>query len=108
MVTVRTGVVTTAVTAKEALATNNQAMEQVMRVLTNRNIANKDIQSSGYSVYLEYRRQHDPHGNSKVNIIIGYRVTNNVSVRVRNLPKLGEILDALVQAKIPINRHRSS
>lgn len=97
MATIRTGVATTAPTAKEALAANNRAMEKVMGVLKNRNIASKDIQTSGFSVYPEYRRQNGPRTERKSEII-GYRVSNNVSVKVRNLPRLGEILDGLVQA----------
>lgn len=95
MATIHTGVVTTATTAKEALAANNRAMEQVIQVLKGKNIEAKDIQTSGFHVQPEYKR--GPRG-SQINEITGYRVTNQVQVRVRNLPRLGEILDALVQA----------
>jgi uncharacterized protein YggE len=100
MATVRTGVTTSAPTAKEALAINNQAMLKVMGVLKDRNIDGKDIQTSGFSVYPEYARpQPKPRGGSnRTREVIGYRVSNNVSVKVRNLPRLGEILDSLVQA----------
>lgn len=99
MATIRTGVVTQAATAREALAANNRAMEKVMSVLKQRNIAGKDIQTSGFSVYPEYARQSgSQRGGPRKNEITGYRVTNNVSVKVRNLPRLGEILDGLVQA----------
>jgi len=97
MATIRTGVVTQAATAREALTANNRAMEKVMSVLKQRNIAGKDIQTSGFSVYPEYR-QTGSRGGPRKNEITGYRVTNNVSVKVRNLPRLGEILDGLVQA----------
>lgn len=99
MATIRSGVTTTAKTAKEALAANNVAMEAVIKVLTSRNINAKDIQTSGFGVYPEYNRPAPgQRGGSRTNEIIGYRVTNTVSVKVRNLPRLGEILDALVQA----------
>jgi uncharacterized protein YggE len=81
-------------TAQESLAANNRAMESVMRVLRGKNIEDKDIQTSGFSVYPEHRR--DDRGRSTE--IAGYRVSNQVSVRVRNLSRVGEILDALVQA----------
>ena len=95
MATISTGVMTKSASAKEALAANNQAMEQVLKVLKSRNIDNKDIQTSGFAVYPEYRRQER---GDRSNQIDGYRVSNNVSVKVRNLARLGEILDALVQA----------
>lgn len=100
MATIRTGVATTASNAKEALAANNKAMETLLAVLKSRNIDAKDIQTSGFSVYPEYRRANgpSPRGGPRTNEIIGYRVSNNVSVKVRNLPRLGEILDGLVKA----------
>lgn len=99
MATIRTGVVTTSPNAKDALAANSRAMEQIMKTLRKLNIKDKDMQTSGFSVYPEYRRQQGPRGGkSPTNEIIGYRVSNNVSVRVRNLPRLGEILDSLVQS----------
>lgn len=100
MATIQTGVLTTANNAKDALAANNKAMETVLTALKNRNIDAKDIQTSGFSVYPEYRRVSgpSPRGGPRTNEIIGYRVSNNVSVKVRNLPRLGEILDGLVKA----------
>ena len=95
MATIQTGVVTTSATAKEALAANNRAMEKVIGVLTTKAIAEKDIQTSGFSVQPEYRRT--PRGG-RSNEITGYRVSNQVRVRVRDVARLGEVLDALVQA----------
>ncbi len=95
MANIRTGVATAATTAKEALEANNRAMENVMQVLTGKNIEEKDIQTSGFHVQPEFKRGPRGSGNNQ---ITGYRVTNQVRVRVRNLPRLGEILDALVQA----------
>ena len=95
MATIQTGVTTKAPTAKEALAANNTAMKKVLDILKSRNIDHKDIQTSGFNVYPEYRRQ--PRGG-RTNEIEGYRVSNNVRVKVRNLARLGEVLDAVVQA----------
>ena len=98
MATISSGVTTSMETAKEALAANNQAMEQLMKVLKSRNIDGKDIQTSNFSVYPEYEQQQPGRGLRRTNKVIGYRVSNNVAVKVRNLARLGEILDALVQA----------
>lgn len=99
MATIRSGVTTIAKTAKEALDANSAAMEQIIKTLKARNIENKDIQTSGFSVNPEYRRQQPgQRGGQRTNEIVGYRVSNNVGVKVRKLPRLGEILDALVQA----------
>ncbi len=95
MATIHTGVVTLATTASEALSANNQAVEKLFQVLKDHNVASKDIQTSQFNIQPEYKR--GPRGE-QLNEIIGYRVTNQVRVRLRNLPDLGRVLDALVKA----------
>lgn len=95
MATIDTGVVTQAPDASAALTANNQALEKLMQVLKEYQIAAKDIQTSNFNVNPEYRR--GPRGQQDVEIA-GYRVTNQVRVHVRNLPELGQVLDALVKA----------
>ena len=95
MATIQTGVVTQAATAKEAMAANSQAMRQILDALQGHGVASKDVQTSNLNVQPEYER--DARGRTKPQIV-GYRVTNQVRVRVRNLPQLGDTLDAVVQA----------
>lgn len=95
MATIYTGVITQSPTAGEALAANNQAMDNLQRVLEEHQIAAKDIQTSNFNVQPDYER--GPRGQTKPKIV-SYRVTNQVQVRVRNLPGLGKVLDALVKA----------
>ncbi len=96
MATIRSGVVTQAKTAQDALSANNRAMETIMKVLKEKGIENKDIQTSGFNVTPEYPPYN--RGKPQSREIKGYRVSNNVAVKVRNLSRLGEILDALVRA----------
>jgi uncharacterized protein YggE len=93
--TINTGVVTQAATAKEAVAANNQAMEQVMAALKQRQIAAKDVQTSSFNV--QPMHKHDEQGRRQPEIV-GYQVTNLARVKVRQLDNLGAVLDALVQA----------
>lgn len=95
MATVHTGVVTVAPKAGDALAANNEAMQRIMEVLKENKVAAKDIQTSSFSVQPEYER--DSRGRTQRKVV-GYRVTNQVRVRIRNLADLGKVLDALVQA----------
>jgi uncharacterized protein YggE len=95
MATVFTGVVTQASEASQALTANNAALKKLMDVLQEHRIAAKDIQTASFDVHPEYR--HDPRGQQQPEIV-GYRVTNQVRVAVRNLPDLGRVLDALVRA----------
>lgn len=95
MATIRTGVQTQMETASEAVKANNATMARLLESLQENRIAKKDIQTSNFSVSPVYQR--DPR-NRNQNKIIGYRVSNQVQVRVRNLPKLGETLDAVIKA----------
>jgi uncharacterized protein YggE len=95
MAAIQTGVVTEAETARAALSANNEAMRKILDVLKQHGIADKDVQTSSFNVSPVYK--HDPEGRREPEIT-GYRVHNQVSVKVRNLPKLGETLDALIEA----------
>jgi uncharacterized protein YggE len=95
MATIRTGVVSQAETAKDALNANNAAMQKILALLNEHEIAEKDVQTSSFNVSPVY--EHDEQGRTQPKIV-AYSVNNKVQVRVRNLPSLGEVLDALVQA----------
>jgi uncharacterized protein YggE len=95
MATIRTGVVSQAATAKEALAQNNGAMQEILDLLKQHDIAAKDVQSSTFNVSPVY--DHDNQGQVEPKVT-AYRVHNEVQVRVRKLASLGEVLEALVQA----------
>jgi uncharacterized protein YggE len=95
MATVRTGVVTQAETAKEALNQNNAAMQSLLSLLKEHEIADKDIQTSSFHLHPVYEQ--DPQVRTEPKVV-AYRVTNEVQVKVRNLSSLGDVLDALVQS----------
>lgn len=95
MATIHTGVVTQAPSASEALDQNNEAMERIMSVLEQQQIAPKDIQTSTFNVSPVYKQ--DRQGRQQPEIV-AYQVTNQVRVNVRDLSKLGQALDALVEA----------
>ncbi|HEY8948373.1 MAG TPA: SIMPL domain-containing protein [Rhizomicrobium sp.] len=89
------GVVTTAHTAAAALADNSKAMNEVFATLKRAGIADKDMQTSNFSVQPQYAT--DKNGNT-LRDITGYQVSNTVSVRVNDLAKVGPTLDALVSS----------
>ncbi|MCB9994348.1 MAG: SIMPL domain-containing protein [Hyphomicrobiaceae bacterium] len=92
MATMTSGLVTEAKTAREALDANNSAMLEIFKVLEAAGIDQRDIQTSNFSVQPEYARNND----SGVARITGYSVSNNVTVRVRDLENLGSMIDAFV------------
>jgi uncharacterized protein len=87
------GVVTQARDAAAALAANSRAMNGVFDSLKRIGIPDKSIQTSEFSITAQY--QTDQHGNTTQKIT-GYQVSNNVTVVVDDLGKLGSAIDALV------------
>lgn len=86
------GVVSEAASAKEALSANSAAMEKLLAGLTSSGIASADIKTTSFDVSPRYHNNRD--GNAPR--IDGYRVTNQVLVVVRDLDRLGTLLDQLV------------
>lgn len=91
---ISTGVASEGATAREALAANSALMRKVIDGLKASGIAAKDIQTS--SLHVEPRYTQPKPGQAAV--INGYRATNQVRITVRDLGKLGEILDQVTTA----------
>ena len=91
---VTAGVVAQAPTAAQALANNSAAMEQVLRTVAGLGIADRDVQTTGIAVTPQ-RAQPQP-GRQQPPDIVGYEVSNQVRIRIRDLGILGRLLDALV------------
>jgi len=85
------GVVTQAPAAGAAMRANAQRMAAVIAALRQAGIAERDIQTSSISVEPQYRD-----GPNQKPTIAGYQVTNTVHARLRELARIGEVLDALV------------
>jgi uncharacterized protein YggE len=85
------GVVTQAPTATAAIAQNAQQMVSVRAALRRAGIADRDIQTSQISLNPEYR-----YAENRPPTLTGYRASNEVSVRFRDIANTGKILDALV------------
>ncbi|MDM4019036.1 SIMPL domain-containing protein [Roseiconus lacunae] len=97
---VNVGVVSEAKTAKEALVANNEAMRNLFAQLDKLGIDQRDRQTAHFNVSPQYDHQRPQPGRSvdpNKPRIIGYQVTNDVRVKVREISRVGEILDAVVQ-----------
>jgi uncharacterized protein YggE len=88
---VSAGVVTQAADANAAMRANAEQMQKVMAAIRAAGIADKDIQTSGISLNPQYR-----YAENQPPAITGYQASNNVNLKVRDLAKLGKVLDALV------------
>ncbi|MHC5543564.1 SIMPL domain-containing protein, partial [Singulisphaera rosea] len=95
------GVRSQAPTAQQALASNNEAMNSLHEILKGRGVAAKDIQTTQIQIFPQYSQPaHRPNEPQTEFIpkVVGYQVDNNVQVTARQIPQLGGLLDALVQA----------
>jgi len=89
------GVVTNGRTAAAALAENSRAMNAVFDTLRKAGIADKNIQTSNFSVSPQYAT--DKNGNASQRVT-GYQVSNTVNVTVDGIDRVGPTLDALVSS----------
>lgn len=87
------GVISEAATAAEALAANSKALAGMVEKLKAAGVAEKDMQTNGFSVQPKYT---DYGKTDKAPVIDGYQVSNSISIKVRDMAKLGELLDAMV------------
>lgn len=90
------GVVTQAKTAAAALAANSTAMTEVFKSLRKAGIPEKSIATSNFSIspqYPPYRQEAPQEDRTQ---IIGYEVSNQVTVILDDISKVGKTLDALV------------
>ena len=87
------GVTSEAKTAREASEANNAAMGKVLLALKGAGIDEKDYQTSRLSL--------QPQSSSKSNgppTITGYRASNRVTIRLRDVTKVANVIDTLVGA----------
>ena len=87
------GVTSEAKTAREASEANNAAMGKVLQALKGAGIEEKDIQTSRLSL----QPQSAPN-RSGPSAISGYRASNRVTIRVRDVTKVANVIDTLVGA----------
>ncbi len=98
MAVVSVGVATQGTTAAQALAANNTQMDALFKAISGLGIEDKDVQTSNFSVTPRYaqpdpQRPDEPYDPGK---IVGYDASNQVTVKVRDLRKLGDALDSFV------------
>jgi uncharacterized protein len=87
------GVVTQAVDARGAMATNASAMAQVLAALRKAGVADRDMATAQIALNPQYR-----YAENRPPVVTGYQANNSVTVRFREIAKSGAILDALVAA----------
>jgi uncharacterized protein YggE len=88
------GVTSDARTAREASDANNAAMGKVLLALKGAGIDEKDYQTSRLSL----QPQSSASKVSGPSAIVGYRASNRVTIRLRDITKVASVIDTLVGA----------
>jgi uncharacterized protein len=91
------GVVIEGETAAATLKTNSTALAKVLDVVRAAGVEAKDMQTNGLSLQPRYYRPSVSSAADKPRIV-GYTAVNEVTLRVRDLSKLGDLLDKLTVA----------
>ena len=95
MATITVGAVSEAATAAEALEQNSAQVSAAIDALKAAGVEARDIQTNGFSVQPRYVNDREANSAPRID---GYRVSNSVMVRVRQLDTVGSLLDTLVKA----------
>jgi uncharacterized protein YggE len=90
------GVTSTGKTAGEAMAANAKAANALVSLIKTEGVAPADIQTSAVSISPMFSQSTPNQATAPT--ITGYSVSNNVTVMVRDIPRLGALLDKAVTA----------
>ncbi|MCT7374930.1 SIMPL domain-containing protein [Chelativorans salis] len=82
-------------TARAAMDENNAAMAAVIAALKEEGVEARDLQTGGLAINPQYVYPNERNEEERPRIT-GYQVTNTLTVRVRDIEKVGEVLDRSV------------
>ena len=92
--TLRLGIQAQEASVAEAQTKASEAMNKVMTALTDSGVAEKDIQTQYFSI--RQRTKWDREKEEET--VVGYQVTNMVVAKIRDIDKVGSIIDAVAEA----------
>ncbi len=90
----RLGIVAQEASVAEAQARAAEAMDKLITVLTDGGVAKKDIQTQYFNIQKVTRWDKE----REREIVLGYRVSNMVLAKIRDIEKAGSIIDAVAKA----------
>lgn len=82
------GVQSDAKTVKAAQGDNSQKMNDIVKAVKDLGVKDADVQTTNYNIYPKYSYNKD----TGISDIVGYTVSQSVTVKVRDLDKVGSIL----------------
>ena len=87
-------------TVSEALADASTAMDAVLGALRSRDIQDRDVQTRRFSVRPVYEYQEVVQSGTRreTRVLVGYVVSNTVTVKIRDLASVGVVIDDVATA----------
>jgi len=92
--TLRLGIEAQEASVAEAQSKATEAMNRVMDALDDNGVVKKDIQTQYFSIQKVTRWDNV----KQEEVVIGYRVSNVVTAKIRDIDKAGDIIDAVAEA----------
>lgn len=94
------GVETFASTVGQARGDAATAMDAINSALRNRGLRDRDIQTTSFSIRPQYEFQEIVRDGRRTGtqVLVGYTVTNQVRIMIRDLDAAGEIIDEVAEA----------
>lgn len=100
------GVEATGKTVEEARGQAASAMDAIINALHDRGIEDKDIKTQFFNIWpmYEYREVFEEGRRVGKQELVGYRVNNTTSVKIRDMDAIGEIIDEAAEAGGDVTR----
>jgi len=93
-------VITEEKTVTETLSKNSEAMNKILDSIKGQGVEEKDLKTTGFNIYPRYewheKAQITPPQGERV--LVGYEVRQTVKVKIRDLGKIGDIIQGATDA----------
>ena len=99
LLTVQFGIQTQESTAQQALASNSEMMNKVITALKSVGITEHEISTSSLNIHPVYKYVEDKSGSNE-QVLIGYKVSNIISVETKRLDLAASVIDGAVEAGV--------
>ena len=97
--TIDVGVITQGTIVADTLADNSSKMSRVIDALRSLNITDNDIHTSTFMIQPKFeKRPAGDYDDQEMRAVVGYYISNKVTVTVTDVSKISKIIDAAAQA----------
>jgi len=98
LLVIKFGVETQEKSAKDALVANSESMTLIVNTIKSLGVSEDDISTSRISIYPIYDSYRDSVTEKYTQELVGYRVTNTITVETEQLNKAADIIDGGVSS----------